>query len=559
MGCRGLRIADGNPSIVCRHGALRQEMTGKKRELISLSTAPDAEKKLRVPVISAKMAVRIAPILGSYHIGEHAMSEEHVHSHCHNGCGCCASMGRRDFMTTVGLSALAVQSGLVGLASSALAASPAPAAKPRVRVAFFRPKVDRYWMGWPGASYDIKAREADYVKTMADAAKQLEVDLQVDAEPIVDLPAVDKLLDECKQSPPDGMIVVVGALHPEYWPHTNKFAANKGDLPAIIFSPMGTSFTQHLQATRKASRCFVAATQDYGWLATGMRMLRTIWDMKHTRLCVVNGDKTEDKQLAVIGTTLHYVPLQRWIDELAKTETDAQVKALAHQFGKTAQRIVEPKPDDLVNAAKTYFVAKRIMAAENCQGMSLNCLGLVGARRIPCPPCMAWQTLNDQGSVGFCECDWNAGISMRLCSLLCGRPGFQQDPAPNTVNGTLMAAHCTGATRLRGFDQKPEPMILRSHSESGIGVSPQVLWPVGAPVTVMKFDEPQQIILGTGKVVANIDTPPSGGCRTSIEVKLDNVADPRDCKGFHQLIIYGTLDRLFTAYCQLAGIKVVPI
>ena len=238
------------------------------------------------------------------------MSEEHAHSHRHDSCGCCASMGRRDFMTTVGLSALAAQSGVFGLASAAMADPPAPAAKPRVRVAFFRPKVDRYWMGWPGACYDIKAREADYVKTMADAAEKLGVELEVDAEPIADMAAVDKLLAECKQSPPDGMIAVVGALCPDYWPHANKFAAEKGDVPTILFSPMGTSFTGHLQEPRKATRCFVAATQDYGWLATGMRMLRTIWDMKNTRLCIINGDKTDDERLAVIGTTLHYIPLE---------------------------------------------------------------------------------------------------------------------------------------------------------------------------------------------------------------------------------------------------------
>ena len=71
--------------------------------------------------------------------------------------------------------------------------------------------------------------------------------------------------------------------------------------------------------------------------------------------------------------------------------------------------------------------------------------------------------------------------------------------------------------------------------------------------------DPGKIILGTGKVVANIDTPPSGGCRTSVELEMDSVADPRDCKGFHQPFILGRLDRLFSAYCQLAGIEVVPI
>jgi hypothetical protein len=59
-------------------------------------------------------------------------------------------------------------------------------------------------------------------------------------------------------------------------------------------------------------------------------------------------------------------------------------------------------------------------------------------------------------------------------------------------------------------------------------------------------------------VVASIDTPPSGAA-PSVELAMDGVADSRDCKGFHQLFILGKLDRQFRAYCQLAGIEVVPI
>ncbi|MBU4399035.1 MAG: hypothetical protein KKE86_06825, partial [Planctomycetes bacterium] len=398
------------------------------------------------------------------------MARKHDHGHDHSSCrGCCGPLDRRDFMTTVGLSALAAP-GLFATTASALAGDDTAAkakAKPRVRAVFLHPKTDRYWMGWPGACYDIKARDAEFTKIMSDAAEKLGVDLEVEAEPLVDLSAVDKLLAECRQSPPDGLIAVVGALHPEYWPHADAIASawgTRGRTPTIVFSPMGTSFTSHLQATRTARKCFTAATQDHGWLATGMRMLRTIWDMKTTRLCIISGTKTFDKRLDVIGTTLHYVPLNRWTDELAKQEVTDEVRALANEFTKTAKNIVEPNQQDILNAAKNYFVAKRIMEAENCQGISLNCLGLVGDRKIPCPPCMAWQRLNDEGSVGCCECDWNAAISLRLCSLLTGRPGFMQDPAPNTVNGTLMGAHCSSPKKLRGFDQPAEPCILRSHS-----------------------------------------------------------------------------------------------
>ena len=161
---------------------------------------------------------------------------------------------------------------------------------------------------------------------------------------------------------------------------------------------MGTSFTGHLQATRKATKCFVAATQHHEWLANGVRMLWAIWAMEHTRLCLVNGEKTLDERLDAIGTTLHHVPLERWTDEAAKLEVTAEVKALADEFTRTAKKVVEPKPQDVLNSAKNYFVAKRIMAAENCQGISLNCLGLVANPAIPCPPCMAWQRLNDEGA-----------------------------------------------------------------------------------------------------------------------------------------------------------------
>jgi hypothetical protein len=459
----------------------------------------------------------------------------------------------------MGFSTLAVNSSLLGFTSAAAAEETKPAAKPRIRVIFLRPKVDRYWMGWPGACYDIKAREADYVKIMSDAAKELNIQLDVDADPVSDMPGVNALLEQCKQSPPDGIVLTVGSLSPDYWPQANHFVAEKGELPAIVFSPMGTSFTGHLQAMRKAKKTLVAATQDIAWLATGMRMFRTIWDMKNTRICIVNGGKTEDRVLNGLGTTLHYIPLKRWVEEFQKTESTDEVRAIADSFAKQAKNIVEPKPADIVNAAKNYVVAKRIMAAENCQGISLNCLGLVQDRQIPCPPCMAWLRLNDEGLVGCCECDVTAAISLRLCSLLCQRPGFMQDPAPNTVSNTFMGAHCTSATRLRGFDKPPEPLILRSHSESEIGVSPQVLWPKDEAVTVMKFLDPAKMIVGTGKVVANIDTPPAGGCRTSVELAMDNVADTLDCQGFHQLFILGKHDLLFKAYGKLADIEILPI
>ena len=456
-----------------------------------------------------------------------------------------------------GASALAIEMGVLDFASSLFAAETKPAKQPVIRAAFLHPNVDRYWMGWPGASYDIKARQKQYTKVLTDTAKKLGVKLEVQDAPVHDANAVNTFLANVKKSPPDGIVLVNMSLN-KAWKPTNKIAKERGNIPTVVFSPMGTSFTGHLQATRKIPGVFVGATQDVQWLAFGLRMLNAIWQMKNTRICIVRGKGGADKKLGVIGTTLHYIPAGRFLEELKKVKESDEVRKIADYYTKKAKKIVEPTKKDILDAAKNYVVCRRLMEAEKCQGFSMDCLGPVGRRQMP-PPCIAFMRLRDEGIVGACEADWPAAISSRLTHLLFERPGFMQDPAPNTVRNTLMGAHCTCGAKLRGFDKEPEPFILRSHSESNIGVAPQVLWPVGEKMTIMKFVGSDKIILGTGKVVANIDTPPSGGCRTSVEVTVDDVDDPRDVKGFHQLFILGDLANMFKAYGQLAGIKVEHI
>ena len=479
-------------------------------------------------------------------------------THAHHCRGC---LSRRSFLGAAGASAIALQMGQLELASTLLADEPKlqPTSKPKVRVVFIRPKdQSEYWMSWPGNDYNADKHQADFTARLTKIAKDQGIQLEIDSAPIEDEASVNAALERVKQSAPDGILVI--QMHLTYWRKaTDLFLKGRGEIPTLVFSRLGTSFTGHLQVARQLPKVWVAATDGLDWLEQGMRMFKTMQDMKCSRLCFLTGEKSFDRKLDIVGTTLHYLPLDRWVEEFNKMETTAEVRALADYYTKAAKEIREPSAEDILNAAKNYFVAKRIMAAENCDGISIDCLGLVRNRRIPCPPCIAWSRLNDEGSVGACERDWNAAISMRLISLLLRRPGFQQDPAPNTVRNTLMAAHCSSPTKLNGFDSKPEPFILRDHHESNIGVAPQVLWRVGQEVTVMEFNGPGQIIAGLGRVTRNFDTPPEGGCRTSVELAMENVSDTLDTKGFHQLFLYGNFVNELRAYGKLAGIEVLPI
>ncbi|GAG03185.1 unnamed protein product, partial [marine sediment metagenome] len=258
-----------------------------------------------------------------------------------------------------------------------------------------------------------------------------------------------------------------------------------------------SGFTEHLQCGRKTPKTFLAATQDVGWLASALRMLNAIWRMKNTRILVV-GRGNKDTTVPGLGTLFHPIPKPRFAQELKKVEASDEVRAIADFYARNAKKIVEPTKADILESAKNYIVCRRLMAAENCHGITINCLGWKN------PVCLAFSKLLDEGIVAACEADRDAALSMLLTHLLFERPGFMQDPSPNTVNNTLIGAHCTSPTKLEGFD-KPyrAPYQLRDY-HTRTGVSLQVLWPIGKEVTVMEFAGPGAIIVGTGRVRANI-------------------------------------------------------
>lgn len=490
---------------------------------------------------------------------------------CHR-CRCCSAMPRRDFLAALSLAALGAS---LGEPRSALAAPAGAAARPRVLAVFVRQKTDRYFMGWPGAAYDVKARQADYTRVLTEAAKSLDVDLELSQEPVTELEQIGALLSQCEQKPPDGVILISMCLNTS-WDKITQFVVKRApELPVIVYSPMGTSFLNHVQAlaaSAQGTRTFLASTPDVDWLEYGLRMLRALAEIKRTRVCVVKGQKPSDLVLEKVGSTLHYVHFNRFTEEYQNVAASDEVRAMADLYAGQAERTVEPTAADILEAAKMYVVCRRIMEAEGCQGIAVDCLPHVQGRTTP-PPCLAFSRLNDEGRIAACQADWPAAISLRLVWLLLNRPGFMQNICVDTTRNTLVGAHCTSPLRLEGPETAPAPFLLRSHAESDLGVATQVLWPEGKKVTIMKFSDPawgaaptdlassaSTILLGSGRVVRNIDNPPAGGCRTSLEVEVDGIDDVRSLKFLHhQLFILGDHKERLRAYCELAGIGVETI
>ncbi len=483
------------------------------------------------------------------------MSASHCCSHC--------CMSRRDCVKLLSMSTLGL--GLAGTGMEALAADkPAlPPAdvidarslrpNPKVCVAATFLEMPRpYWLGWPGTTYDLDKHEKEY-RTLLDAsAKRLGVHLGMEQKPINDEAGLSAWLTKVKNEKPHALLVML--QHMQCWKWVSQIA-KEAAIPLIVFAPVGTAFTGHVGRAARLPNVHIISSLEWSAVEDGLRMVRAKRMFEETRLLWIRSDKRNETVLERLGVKVRAIPRDTFNQEFEKQPATEEVKDLASTMQRQARKIVEPTPTDAVNCLRAYATAKRLMATEKANALSMDCLGMVAAKLVPTPPCGAWTLLQDQGITAGCEADLFGAISLMMTSYLLDRPGYMNDPVPETVKNLLIASHCTSGTRLNGFDKPAVPFVLRNHSESALGVSMQVLWPQGQDITLVRFSNANEMIIDTGKVVSNVDTPPAGGCRTSVEIRMDNIEDCRDVKGFHQVVTLGNHRRILQGFCELYGIK----
>ncbi|MBD3176645.1 MAG: hypothetical protein GF320_15805 [Armatimonadia bacterium] len=476
----------------------------------------------------------------------------------HHSCSCCG-LSRRGF-----LAGMAMMAGAGILADRGRAAIPGdlgdtidisslrPDAPTKVMMGVLR-YPPPYWLGWPGTSYDVEGHRDEYTAQIRKASAEMGVHLKAEREALESDAAVAAFLEKAEREKPDAILVMLQHLGVWHWAQR---VADAG-WPTIIFSPIGTSFTGHVLEISRQPGVHVVSSLEVEAVEQALRMVRTRRQLEETRLLVIAGTQRHEKALPGLGTKVRYIPRRTFRDTFERMPETTETRHVADALADPAQRVVEPDRADMLNMARTYTTAKRVLAEEQANGLSMDCLGMVGARVVPTPPCGAWTLLQDRGITAGCEADLFGAISLMFTSHLLNRPGFMNDPVAETHKNRLIVAHCTAGTRLNGFDRPHTPYILRSHSESDLGVSTQVLWPPGEKCTLIRFTDPGRVIVDTGTIEENVMTPPAGGCRTSVEVTMDDIEDCRDVMGFHQVVSLGDHKRTVEAYAQLYGLEVV--
>lgn len=486
----------------------------------------------------------------------------HVHCGCH--------INRRQFLTRAVLAA-AAPVGLGGLASCGTesaagfarirACGPGSKHVTRIHAAFVRRKGE-YGMRWPGAVYDGETTRTRYATRLRDEAKRLGLELQLRPEPIFSLDEAKEWIAAAKAEATDGLMVMVHDRQEHSWP-TAYLAAESG-IPSIIYSPLGTSFTTNTAPLAARTGCVVYSTDDFDRALFGMKMLRAGATLHRSRCLVIRGNERKEVPLADTGITLRYIPAKTFLEAYEAMPESADMRALARHYLSAARRRTGATEQDVLNGAKSYFVAAKLLAEEEGDAISMDCLGALGASTVSLP-CLAWSRMNDDGIPAACEADTGAIASHMVVQALFDRPAFQQDPVAETSRDAIIGAHCSCPTRLDGFDRPPEPFDIKHHHGNRDAV-PRTIWRTGQRITCLDILPPaakrtpnetassahrSTFLISTGKVLENLQVPPAGGCVVSVMVKMDGDGPVLSFPGFHQLFFYGDFRQHLIEFCRL--------
>jgi len=340
-------------------------------------------------------------------------------------------------------------------------------------------------------------------------------------------------------------------------------------VPTAVFSqPFSGHGWMYFPAWQKAGKKVVLLpSSDWGEIDRVVGLMRVAPRLRQTKILVIRGPQgtaaacSADQVKKRLGTEMIPISIRQTMDAHKAVDLkEAEAEAQEYWISK-AKKIVEPKPEEIVNSARFYLAVKKLMIEHGARAVtSSNCMGA------PAKGCLTFSKLNDMGLVGACEGDMDSTLTMLMFQYAFGIPGFISDPVFDTAQDALIHFHCTCTTKMDGPQSKRMPFTIRTQSDSERGVALDVEQRIGQEVTCAKFINLDAMLISTGKIFKI--THDELGCRTQFWTK---VADARRMyhnwgadilKGgtmalLHRDVFYGNHLRDIKNLGVLMGFKVV--
>jgi hypothetical protein len=353
----------------------------------------------------------------------------------------------------------------------------------------------------------------------------------------------------------------------------------KADMPLVDVLFQGhrvffDAFSKSWDLKRK--RYLLASTNDPQWLRTGLRLLKAAWQIRHTRVCVVTDEAgAADTVHPQLGTTFHPVPPARLDEEIRKVD-DREAAAVAidymHQgrmagtfegsngYQKTPEdgsgypKMPEEKVDpvrsekakrDTIVAARFYLACRNLLAAENCQALTLT-----GQAKYGAAPVLAFAAFADDGVAAAFDRD--ATMILLMTGSLLERAGFVHGPLAKKGENVFMASYFTCPTRLLGYDYEPPASfsIGPGAKEKEFGI--QVRWRKGEEITRLQLKN-SKLLLARGKVCYTDIKLKEGYC-TAVAIELEDKTGRPDTDAPNCVIVDGNCANEMCCLARLVGL-----
>ena len=470
---------------------------------------------------------------------------------------------RREFLQTIGLIA-----GGLPLFETCLMADQGEAkafsrrkARPQVLGAFLYPPSESLreagYYSWPGSGFDAEGRQKQFAARLQSMAQAMDLDLALEQKPLDEAASVGAFIARVQAAKPDGLVLT--PFKKGHWPAVVRIV-EETRVPTLVLASLGVLLSDQIaQFHRRAGVCLISSADDFAAARGGLNMISTAHWMKEARLLNIQGTAATSKTVPSLGTEVRTIPHARFVEEYRSQEADAAVRALAASYRKRARKVDGPTRADILEAARAYAVLKRLLAAEEADALTMECLTGLKIPHQHAPPCMGFMSLRDEGIAAGCQAELNPALTLMLIQRLFDKPGFQQNAAMDTARNLYFGSHCTAPSKMRGRSAPAEHYTLHHHAEAGWGCVPRVLFTPGQEVTMALYQssaEPQMLVY-SGRIVDCPPIPPTGGCRSNLQMTINEVSDVCDVKGMHQIIFYGNHAAELRAFCQLHGIQVV--
>lgn len=267
------------------------------------------------------------------------------------------------------------------------------------------------------------------------------------------------------------------------------------------------------------------ASSDRSELERAARVLRVIPLMRHSRIVgfvplkgtapACQPEKIKER----LGPTVIIVPQKRF-DEVLESIDLAKAKAEAEAWIKGAKKMIEPTEEDVLKAARVSLALDKLMEEEKAQALAVGtCMGWLPRGF----PCLGFTRLRDRGIPASCEGDMDSLLTMMLFWYLANIPGFQGNATFDTAKNALWTAHCVGPLKMDGPNGEPAPYLLRSHSEVGGGVVPEIQYRIGQKITRTKLVNLEHLLISTG-TIREVPEKSVRACRTQIVTEIGDAA-----------------------------------